>query len=160
MLDGIKSKYILQQIFRCMESYKYLHLIRYNKKIQNFLDLTIKDFELAYKDFNKIIIEIIADQEFQSISRSKHTKWGNCSKEDAQYVHTYFNDEKEEFLKTKIVPEEISKIKLIIDSGLKTFKGFFESIFLLKEINIIRFKRNDITDISRMFYMCVNLTTI
>ena len=56
MLNGIKNKYILQQIFQNMKSYKYLDIIRYNKKIQNKLDLTIKDFEIAFKDFDKTII--------------------------------------------------------------------------------------------------------
>ena len=95
MLIGIKSKYILQQIFQNMKSYKYLDIIRYNKKIQNMLDLTIKDFEIAFKDFDKTIIEIIPVDKQES-----HIKWGNCSKEEAQYIHTYFNNEEEEFHKT------------------------------------------------------------
>ena len=60
ILENIKSKIILKRIFDNLCKKKKLNIIKYNKNIQNRLNLDIND----YDDFFKTIIEIIpADNE-------------------------------------------------------------------------------------------------
>ena len=51
----INSKYILQQIFEHLNQKIYLKIIKYNKNIQNKLDIEHND----YKKYSEIEIEII-----------------------------------------------------------------------------------------------------
>ena len=62
MLNGINSKYMLREIFGYVNYFKYLEIIRHNKSIQNILNLNIKDYELAYKQYNQIEIEILSEK--------------------------------------------------------------------------------------------------
>ena len=54
LLKNIKSKYILKQIADNLELNQLLYLIKYNKYIQNKLDIGIFD----YKMYKKIEIEM------------------------------------------------------------------------------------------------------
>ena len=56
MLNNIKSKYILYQIFKLVKNRTKINIIKYNKKLINKLDITKKDFEIyeSLKEFNKI----------------------------------------------------------------------------------------------------------
>ena len=53
--DNINSKYILSKIYDNMTKKKKLEIVKYNKKIQNRLNLDVKD----YKKYSEIEIEII-----------------------------------------------------------------------------------------------------
>ena len=55
ILENIKSRYILSKIYNNMTKKKKLEIIKYNKKIQNRLNLDVKD----YKEYSEIEIEII-----------------------------------------------------------------------------------------------------
>ena len=55
IIDNIKSRYILSKIYDNMTKKKKLEIIKYNKKIQNRLNLDVKD----YKEHCEIEIEII-----------------------------------------------------------------------------------------------------
>ena len=54
MLDNVKSKYILKEIFERIKNKRKLNIIKYNKNIKIKLDINIEDFEIfiALKEFN------------------------------------------------------------------------------------------------------------
>ena len=54
IFESIKSKYILKRIFKYLSETKLLKIIKYNKVIQNKLDINIDD----YKNISKIVIEL------------------------------------------------------------------------------------------------------
>ena len=56
-LNDIKNKYILKKIFGNIQKIKYLNIIRYNKNIQNRLDVDIN----VYKECMQIKLEIEID---------------------------------------------------------------------------------------------------
>ncbi len=51
---------------------------------------------------------------------------------------------------------ENKKIKLIFDQNYKSFSGLFKNCSCIKKINIIKFYRNDIYNISEMFSGCLS----
>ena len=155
MLFGIKSKYIFQKIFSYINKIKYLEIIRHNKVLQNHLNITLKDYESFYKDYNQIEIKSI-------VLIDKRRDLINCENENKSFFHISFDDEKKErnqfFLEEQ--QSEVSKIKIKIDIGLKSLERLFDSIFILKEVTFIKFNRKDFTNMSKMFNMCINLTKI
>ena len=54
MLDNLKSKYILQEIFEKIKNKRKLNIIKYNKRVMIKLDINKEDFEIyiALKEFN------------------------------------------------------------------------------------------------------------
>ena len=56
IMENIKSRYILSKIYHNMTIKKKLVIIKYNKRIQNRLNLDVKD----YKEYCEIEIEIIS----------------------------------------------------------------------------------------------------
>ena len=125
--EKIKSRYILSKIIDIMPKKKKLEIIRYNKKIQNRLNLSIKDYKEYYEE---IEIEIIP-------SKGKYGKFININENDKLYYHIYFNDNKEEIKNKYRIKEEdgvtkheyyieeedkVTKIKIIIDYPVKSFK--------------------------------------
>ena len=70
MLDNVKSKYIVKEIFENIKNKRKLNIIKYNKKIKIKLDINKKDFEIyiTLKEFNnkyKINIEDIDIKELK-----------------------------------------------------------------------------------------------
>ena len=61
MLDTVKSKYILQEIFIKIKNKRKLNIIKYNKRIKIKLDINKKDFEIyiTLNEINKNIIYIM-----------------------------------------------------------------------------------------------------
>ena len=55
ILENINSKYILSKIYDNMTKKKKLQIVKYNKKIQNRINLSVND----YKEYCEIEIEII-----------------------------------------------------------------------------------------------------
>ena len=102
-LYNIKSKYILKYILLNLRENRFLNIIRYNKNLQNKLDLGIK----YYKDFYELVeVELFPIK----------NKYGNFIEINSPYVHIYFNDGKEEIKRNYITEDDnISKIKIIID---------------------------------------------
>ena len=144
-IKSIKSKYILKQIFINIKQLKFLKLIRYNKNIQDKLQITLND----YKYFYKIIIEIIPKKinYIYSYNFIKITDENDISR-----FHIYFNDCKTEIKRCYFTPNDnVSKIKILIDENIKSLKGLFSNCNLNEKINFISFNRNNITDMSFMF---------
>ena len=145
----IRNKYILKNILSFLAQKKFLILIKYNKKIQNKLDKSIID----YREYNQIEIEITP------IKNNFSGKVINFKEENKEYYHIYFNNQIKEinYVSSK---DNVSKIKIIIDFEIKSFKGLFEDCEYISSIYFIKFNRKDITDMSHMFKGCINLINI
>ena len=92
IIDNIKSRYILSKIYNNMTIKKKLEIIKYNKKIQNRINLRVKDYKEFLETFTPIEIEIIP-------TKDKYGKFININEDDKLYYHIYFNDNKEEIKK-------------------------------------------------------------
>ena len=96
IIEGIKSRYILSKIYNIIPKKKKLAIVKYNKRIQNRLNLSIKD----YKEYCEIEIEIIP-------IKDKYGKFINIKENDELYYHIYFNDNREEIKKNMKLMKKI-----------------------------------------------------
>ena len=59
-IENIKSKYIVQKIFNNIRKDKAIKIVRYNKNIQNKININIDDSEKYWiEKYKPIVIEII-----------------------------------------------------------------------------------------------------
>ena len=84
-IESLKSDYFLQKLYDNMTKRKKLEIVKYNKKIQNRLNLDVKD----YKAYCEIEIEIIP-------TKDEYGKFININENDKLFYHIYINDNKEE----------------------------------------------------------------
>ena len=133
--ESLKSDYFLQKLYDNMTKKKKLQIVKYNKRIQNRLNLDVKD----YKEYSEIEIEIIP-------KKGKYGKFININENDKLYYNIYFNDNKKEIKnKYKIYnKDKIKKIKIIIDYQVKSFKKLFFKCECIESINFKKFYRNDV----------------
>ena len=71
---NVKSNFILKKIFDIMKKNKSLLIVKYNKEIQNRLNISTKD----YKEYCQIEIEL-------KLVDNKYGKFINISNEDKEY---------------------------------------------------------------------------
>ena len=90
IIENIKSRYILSKIYNNMTIKKKLKIVKYNKRMQNRMNLSIKDYKEYYEE---IEIEIIP-------TKGKYGKFINIKEKDKLYYHIYFNDNKKEIKNT------------------------------------------------------------
>ena len=148
ILENIKSRYILSKLYNIIPKKKKLVIVKYNKRIQNRLNLDVKD----YKEYCEIEIEIIPIKDGCG-------KFINIDENDKLFYHIYFNDNEEEIENKYEIKEEdkVTKIKILIDYQVKSFKELFYNCECIESINFKKFYRNNITDMSWMFYECSSL---
>ena len=148
IIDNIKSRYILSKIYDNMTKKKKLQIVKYNKRIQNRLNLDVKD----YKEYFEIEIEIIP-------TKGKYGKFININENDKLFYHIYFNDNNEEIKNKYEINEEdkVTKIKIIIDYQVKSFKELFFNCGCIESINFKKFYRNNISDMTGMFSFCPSI---
>jgi len=144
---GIKSQYILKKIVQNIEYNIFLNLIKYNKKLQQKLYMSIED----YKIYNQIEFEIKPNDNLEK-------RFINIKEEFDSFVHISLNDNKD-YIKSFNINNSIpiNKIKIIIDPEIKSLKEFFKNLDYIKEFKCTKFNRRDITDMSYMFYGCKDL---
>ena len=152
IIENIKSRYILSKIYDIMSKKKKLEIVKYNKKIQNRLNLCVKDYKEYSETFTPIEIEIIP-------IKDKYGKFININENDKLYYHIYFNDNKEEIKNKYYIEEEdkVKKIKIIIDYQIKSFEELFYWCECIESINFKKFYRNNIANMSYMFSKCYSL---
>jgi len=128
IFENIKSKYILQKILDKFSKMKLLNIIKYNKKAQKRLDLSIND----YMNYSLIIIEITP-------SKNKLGKFINIKNGEEPYYKIYFNDRKEEIKRQYLnETDKVTKITIKIGYQVKSLSRLFleckciESIYLNK----------------------------
>ena len=137
-----------------MKKNKSLEIIKYNKRLQKRLNLSIND----YKEYNQLYIPIEIELKIDSTIDSKFI---NISDEDMKYYHIYLDNSPKEIKRNYLNKKE--KVKIInirIDYQVNSFKKLFNGIICLISINVKKFYRNNITDMSDMFCLCTDLKEI
>ena len=150
ILKNIKSKYILKILYEYLSHEKFLTIIKYNKDIQNKLNININ----TYKEYLQIEIDIIPKEK-------ECGKFINIHKIYKRYFHIYFNNNKEEIKKFSIKEKDkVKNIKIKIDYEIVSLDKLFYECKCIEKINFIKFKRNNITNLSYMFCGCLSLKEI
>ena len=148
ILNEIKSKYIIKQMFEFLNQKTFLRMIKYNNQLQTKLDMRIKEYF-------QIEIEIIPVDKPDAFNIFINYFF------DKSYYHIYFNDNKEEISRNYYYKkDEVKKIKILLDYEIKSLSSLFKCCKCIKSINIIKYNREDITDMSGMFSKCVALEEI
>ena len=155
LFKKIRSKYIIQLIFTNVKKNKSLKIIKYNKNIQERLEIDVRDYE---DDYLKIEIEVFP----KKYRGKKEIKFINIFKgKNNPYYHIYFNDNYIETKKTSFIgTEHVSKIKIVLDKEFKYFDGLFKECTDIVKINFIKFNRTNIRRMAYMFNFCKKLKEI
>ena len=120
----LKIDYFLQLLFNILMKKKSLNIIKYNKIIRNKMNISIQDYKEYSEIYSSIEIEI-------KPAKNKYGKFINMN-ENKIYYHIYFNDNKEEIKRNYLKENEnVSKIKIIIDYQVKSFKKLFYSAIVI-----------------------------
>ena len=139
IIEKLKSDYFLQKLYDNMTKKKKLEIVKYNKKIQNRINLSVKDYKEYSEAFTPIEIEIIP-------AKDKYDKFININ-DELYYYHIYFNDNKREIknkYKYKInKKDKVTKIKIIIDYQVKSFYRLCFGCKCIESINFKKFYRNN-----------------
>ena len=152
-LINIKSHYFLQKIFEHIPKKISLGIINYNKTLQQRLNTNINDYKDYSEKYSSIEIEVLPIK----------NKYGNFIDIDyrfQKYFHIYFNNNKNEETKKEIFlsgDHKITKINIIIDYQVDSFTRLFKDCFNIESIYFKRFNRNNISDMSFMFFGCSSL---
>ena len=83
ILENIKSRYILSKIYDNMTKKKKLEFVKYNKKIQNRINLSVKNYKEYSETYSSIEIEIIP-------TKGKYGKFIYFDQSDKLFYHIYF----------------------------------------------------------------------
>ena len=134
ILEKLKSDYFLQKLYDNMTKKKKLEIVKYYKKIQNRINLRVKNYKEYSEAFTPIEIEIIP-------TKGKYDKFININENDELYYHIYFNDNKEEIKNKYEIFEEnkVKKIKIIIDYQVNSFNKLFWNCGCIKSITFKKF---------------------
>ena len=89
MFENLKSKYILQILFDNLNKKELLYIIKYNKNIQNRININVNDYKTYLEKYSPIELEIIP-------KKNEYGKYININKGDEKYYHIYVNNNKEE----------------------------------------------------------------
>ena len=137
--ESLKSDYFLQKLYDNMTKKKKLEIVKYNKRIQNRINLSVKNYKEYSETFTPIEIEIIP-------IKVKYGRFININENDELYYHIYFNDNKKEIKNKYEINEEdkVKKIKIIIDYQVKSFKDLFYWCKCIESISFKKFYRNNV----------------
>ena len=145
----IQSQIIMKKISHFLNYNNLLEIIRYNKNIQKMLYITKYSYQ---REYSKIIIEITPKENIYDIFINNNNNYKS--------YHIYFNNKFGEEIKRNRInkTDEVSKIKIIIDDKIKSFRKLFQQSKCIKYINFIRFNRKNIYGryVFRMFKFRIN----
>jgi len=128
-----------------MEKYKSLEIMRYNKKLQKRLNISINDYKEYYQS-TEIELKIVD---------YRCDKFINIPDKEKKYYHIYFNNSNEEIKGNYLNEnEKVKIIKIIIDYKVTSFQNLFYYCWYIEFINFKKFYRNNVTNMSDMFAHC------
>ena len=154
-LYNINSRYILKHLMGYLSQKKLLQMIRYNKKIQNIMNIGL----INYEEYSQIEIELnlLPIKKGMKESFIYDSTYKYCH----SYYHIYFDDNKKEIKRNYYtIKDKFNKIRIIIDYNEDNFRCLFCSCHCIKSIKFKNFKRNNITSMYEMFYNCTSLESI
>ena len=153
--DNIKSIFILKIILGNVYKKVSYGIIKYNKRYQNKLDLTLEDYKEANKIYSTIVIEI-------KPAKDNYGKFITILNEkEKNYYHIFFDDNKVEIKRRYIKKNEvITKIKIVIDFNILSLQNLFYNCECIESINFTKFYRHNITDMRNIFCGCKSLKEI
>ena len=157
-LEQIKSKLMIRRIFDNLERNKFFNFIRYNKNIQNKLNLNLNDYK---KEYSQIEIEIILNDNLPD--NDIIFNFINIPTMVHQSNFIFYNNHNNKGIELNYINNNdgIKKINIIIDMENASLKKLFEGCQFIKKINFIKFNRKDInSDMSHMFDGCSLLQEI
>ena len=156
--DNLKSNVILKKILNYMKQNKSLEIMKISKKMQNRLNLNIKDY-INYNHYSlylsPIEIEIeVSDKICKNLwlkidlhnyvlKKDYHIYIGNSKKEEESHFIDFLGN--------------YEKIKIIIEHQVKSLKDLFYNQTYFGSIIFKAFSRIDIDDMSCMFHGCRKL---
>ena len=152
-LKKILSFFFLRdRLFSLLPEKKKLKLARYNKSIQERIDININHYKAYCEEYSSIELDIIP-------MMGEYGEFINIKEKDKKYFHIYFNDNKSKEIENTYLHKDdnVSKISITIDHQIKSFKGLFSYCGCIESIEFKKFCRNNITDMSNMFYECASL---
>ena len=88
--------------------------------------------------------------------KDKYSEFIRINEEDKEHYHIYFNDNKENEIKSNSINENdnVSKIDIIIDYPVKSFYQLFSYCGCIESVRFKKFYRNNVTNMSCMFFAC------
>ena len=126
-LKAIKSEFFLKKIFFILPKKRLLYIAKYNKQIQNYLNININDYKIFCETYTPIEIEI-------KPSKDMYGKFF-YSLEKKSFFHIYFNDGKEDMKRNYFTEDDkVEKIKLIIDYQILSFNELFSNSNCIESI--------------------------
>ena len=150
-LNNLKSIVILKKILSYITKNESLNILRYNKKLQKRLNLSIND----YKDYSQLYSPIEIELKFDENKCDEKNRFIYILDEEKEYYHIYFDNSKEEIKRNYLdEKEKVNSIKIIIDYQVKSFKKLFINCKNISSIFFKKFNRINIVDMSYMFYNC------
>jgi surface protein len=160
LFNKMRSNYMLLKIFDFLERKILLKLINRNKMIMKRINISLRDYELIYKEnYSPIEIEIFPD-----INQHGFTdKLFNSLEGYEPYYHLYFDDcqiETDSDFIEKFWDYNKHKIILKIDYHVNSLDGLFYSCRSIKAIHFLKFYRTNITNMSFMFQDCKSIKEI
>ena len=154
LFSNIKCDYILRFIFDNLSEKRSLKIVQRNKSLQERLEININDFK-KYKNRIEMILITIP---FQDLKDEKNIFINYDKNEKKSFYHIYFNNTRKESNRNYITKrDKVNKIRILLESGIKSIEGLFQDCKCIKRINCIKFKRSDITNMSKMFSGCSSL---
>jgi len=153
-IENVKSKYILQKIFNNIIKVKTIKIVKYNKNIQNNLNINIDDYEKYWAEKYEIVeIEIIP-------AKNKYGKFINIyDKNKYKYCHIFFNNNYKKQIKRNFLKkdENVSKINIIFDKQKNNFFRLFYERNCIEYISFRKYYRNNNAIFNDMFGKCDSL---
>ena len=116
--ENLKSNFIFKKILEYMKKNKSLEIIKYNKKLQKRLNISINDYKEYYLS---IEIEL-------KIIENGFDKFINIPDKDKEYYHIYFNNSNEDIKRNYLNKnEKVKIIKIIIDYQVTSLQYLFNN---------------------------------
>ena len=150
-LEKIKNNFILKKIFGYAKKFKYMDIIKYNKKLQKRINLSFKDYQEYSQFYSLINVEL-------KLVDNKYKRFINIPYTQKEYYHIYFDNSKEEIKRNYLNEnEKVNIIKIIIDHQITSFQKLFSYCDIINSIIFKKFNRINIADMSYMFSGCSSL---
>ena len=154
LFDNLKSNYFLDNIFNTLHKKRALEIIKYNDKIKKRLNININNYKEYCETYSSIEIEIIPKKNEYGYFFNLRDEYKNYK----NYIHIYFNDNKEEIKRDYINKEDkVTKIKIRLDYQIISFEMLFYLCDCNEFIYFKKFYRNNINNMRGMFWGCKSL---